>query len=277
MSGQVIVDGYGEPGGGRHGPRRPARHPRRRLGAVRHLAQGRRHRGPRLGRAHERVHGPEGLPGGVRRRRRGAGRLALRGAPLRPRDGRRARRRLRGEGDARRAPRPAARRCWPRPRSTPTRRSSAATARRASSTTSTSTTSGSTDERDDQRSRTRPLAPRPARVGHLRPRHDRRHPARRPRGHLRHPRLRRQAPRPALRRPAVPRRQRVALSAGGLPRALRHRRDDRHAVRLGADPARHPDHDRGDELRRAVGPGQGGAGPRRQRGRHVAPPPATAA
>ena len=38
-----------------------------------------------------------------------------------------------------------------------------------------------------------------------------------------------------------------------------------------------PDHDRRDELRRALGAGQGGARPRRERGRHVARPPATAA
>ena len=47
-----------------------------------------------------------------------------------------------------------------------------------------------------------------------------------------------------LRRPAVPRRVRLALSARGLPRALRHRRRDRHPVRARADPTGHPDHDR---------------------------------
>ena len=233
MSGPVIVEGSRQPVGGRDGPRRPARDPRRRLGAVRHLAEGRRHRRARLGRAHERVHGPEGLPGGVRRRRRGARRLAVRGAPLR------ARRRSPGS-----APTASRRRCAPsiwrscgellargRDRRRPVR-SSAATARRASSTTSRSTTSGRTEMSTDANGGRTRLAPRPARVGDVRPRHDRRDPARRARGDLRHPRLRRQAPRAALRRPAVPRRQRVALSAGGLPRALRHRRDDRDPVRL---------------------------------------------
>ena len=60
--------------------------------------------------------------------------------------------------------------------------SSAATARRAGSTTSRSTTPASSD--DD-----------PARIGALRPRGHRRDPARSARGRLRHPRLRRQAPR----------------------------------------------------------------------------------
>ena len=109
---------------------------------------------------------------------------------------------------------------------------------------------------------------RAARVGDLRPRRDRRDPARRARGHLRHPRLGRQAPRAALRRPAVPRRERVALPARGLPRALRHRRRARHAPRDEAAAPRHPDHDRGHELRRALGAGQGGARPRRDRDGH---------
>ena len=41
--------------------------------------------------------------------------------------------------------------------------------------------------------------------------------------------------------------------------------------------AEDPGHDRRDELRRAVGAGQGGARPRRQRGRHVERRPGTAA
>ena len=41
--------------------------------------------------------------------------------------------------------------------------------------------------------------------------------------------------------------------------------------------ARHPHHHRRHELRRPLGHGQGGPGPGRHRGRHVAPPPATAA
>ena len=81
----------------------------------------------------------------------------------------------------------------------------------------------------------------------------------------------------ALRRPALPRREHVALPARGLPRALRHGRDARRAVRQEADPPRHPDHDRGDVVRRAVGTGEGGARARRIGGGHLAPPPATAA
>ena len=41
MSGTVVVRGIGEPVGGRHRTRRARGHPRRRLGALRDLAQGR--------------------------------------------------------------------------------------------------------------------------------------------------------------------------------------------------------------------------------------------
>ena len=64
----------------------------------------------------------------------------------------------------------------------------------------------------------------------------------------------------------VPRRQRLAISARGIPRALRHRRHARDTVRERADRARHPDHDRRDELRSPLGPGEGGARPRGERG-----------
>ena len=93
----------------------------------------------------------------------------------------------------------------------------------------------------------------------------RRDPARGAGGHLRHPRLRRKAPGAPLRRPAAPRREHLALSARGLPRALRHQRDPRNALRPEAPRAEDPDHDRGHELRRAVGAGEGGARPRRDR------------
>ena len=44
-------------------------------------------------------------------------------------------------------------------------------------------------------------------------------------------------------------------------------------LRERADPPRDPDHDRRDELRRALGAGEGGARARRERGRHLARPP----
>ena len=119
-----IMSGHGrrrrqrEPVGGRDRPRRPRRRPRRRLGALRHLDEGRRHRRARLGRPHERVHGPEGPPRRLRRRRRRARRLDLRGAPLRARHRREPRRRLRREGAARRAPSPSCARCSSAPGST---------------------------------------------------------------------------------------------------------------------------------------------------------------
>ena len=110
---------------------------------------------------------------------------------------------------------------------------------------------------------------RPARVVPLRPQRDPRDPARRARGHLRHPRLRREAAAPPLRRPALPRRERLALPARGLPRALQHGRRAGHALRAEPAPAEDPDHDRRHELRRALGAGEGGARPRRERRRHV--------
>src|SRR5205807_916858 len=149
---------------------------------------------------------------------------------------------------------------WPPPVPTgPTPATSAATDRPATSTPSTSTTPGATDDR--QR-----WAPRERTV---RPEHDPRDPARRPRGHLRHPRVRSEATAPALRRPAVPRGQRVPLPARGLPRAMRHERDAGHPLRQEAAGAEDPRHHRRHELRRAVGPGQGGARPRGQRSRDV--------
>ena len=58
----------------------------------------------------------------------------------------------------------------------------------------------------------------PARVRHLRPPDDRRHPPGGRDRHLRHPRMGRQTAASAFRRPAVPRRVDVALPVGGLPR-----------------------------------------------------------
>ena len=224
MSGHGDRGGQRQPVGGRHRPRRPARDPRRRLGAVRDLAQGRRHRGARLGRAHERLHGPEGAAWwcAATPARRWATRSTRRGCTCAARSPGSAptawRRRCATSTLAQLRELLAAAEIDADPAEfTPLRLGAAALQLQGRQ------RRGRTDdERDHQRPR--PLAARPARVGHVRPRHDRRDPARRARGHLRHPRLRRQAPRAALRRPAVPRRQRVALSAGGLPRALRHRR-----------------------------------------------------
>ena len=127
-----------------------------------------------------------------------------------------------------------------------TRPTSGATDRRASSTTSTSTTR----ESSEMALRESALFSRER---------DRRDPARGARGRLRHPRLRRQAPAAALRRPPPARGERFALSARGLSRALRHRRRARHPSRQAPARARHPDHDRRHELRRALGARQGGA------------------
>ena len=78
-----------EPVGRRDRARRPARDPRRRVRAVRDLAEGRGRRRPRLGRAPERVHGADRPARRLRRRGRGARRLDLRGAALRRGRGRR--------------------------------------------------------------------------------------------------------------------------------------------------------------------------------------------
>ena len=209
-------------------PRRAGGRARRRVGALRDLDEGRRHRRRRLGRAHERVHGAEGRARRLRRRRRGARRLDLRGAPLRARQRRLARRGLRREGAARGARRRAARAARARrrrratPADVPPLRLGAA----------------ALHLRRRRRGDRRRLAPGAARVGDVRPQRDRGDPARGARGHLRHPRLGRQAARAALRRPAVPRRERLALPARGLPRALRHRRRARRPPRVRAAAAR---------------------------------------
>ena len=57
--------------------------------------------------------------------------------------------------------------------------------------------------------------------------------------------------------------------ARGLPRALRHERHARHALREEAARAEDPGHDRRHELRRALGAGEGGARPRRDRDGHL--------
>ncbi len=72
-----------------------------------------------------------------------------------------------------------------------------------------------------------------------------------------------------FRRPAVPRSVDVALSAGGLPRTVRHRRRARRPLRQSAAAPRYPGHHRGHVLRCAVRSRERGAGSRRQRGRHI--------
>ncbi len=195
-----------------------------------HLAQGRRRRRARLDRPHGRVHGAARPARRLRRRRRRARRLALRGASCScaarstslgadcvEKD-------LRAEHVAR-----AAASCSP-PAGIDDADASAVPPLRLGP-----------HALQLQRRRRRglrmsaPLDPHardgPARVGDVRPPRDPRDPARRAHRHLRHPRRRGEAARAALRRPAAARRVRLALPAGGLPRALRHRRHARHALR----------------------------------------------
>ena len=70
MSGGVRVKGNCLAVGGRLRPWRAAGDRGRRLLALRHLDEGRRHRGRRLGRPHERLHGPARQPRRLRRCRR---------------------------------------------------------------------------------------------------------------------------------------------------------------------------------------------------------------
>ena len=107
-----------------------------------------------------------------------------------------------------------------------------------------------------------------ARVRELPAERDRRDPARRARGPVRHPGLRRQTAAAELRRSGVPRRLGLPLSARGLSGAVRDQRHHRRPLRRAADRARDPDHHRRHELRRARVPRQGGARPRRHRDGH---------
>ena len=142
MSGVVHVKGDASQSAGATGRGGLLVHRRQRLGALRHLDEGHRHRREGLDRAHERLHGAGRQSGRARRRRRCARRFDLRGAALRARRGEEPRRRLHREGDARRAQRDACTRCSAAPAWTArsTSATSGATARRASSTISTSTT-----------------------------------------------------------------------------------------------------------------------------------------
>ena len=211
-----------EPVGRRDRARRAARRPRRRGRALRDLDEGRRHRRARLGRAPERVHGADagGSSSAATPARRSATRSTRRGSTSR---GAVAglgadcvEKELRAEHRAELARAARARRDRRRrPGRVPPLRLGAA----------------ALQLHDRQRERLlMGWHAGPARVVPLRPQRDRRDPARRARGHLRHPRLRRQAARAALRRPAPPRREHLALPARGLPRALRHRRRARHAA-----------------------------------------------
>ena len=170
----------------------------------------------RIGRAHDRLHGPDGPPRDLRRRGRGA---------------RATRSTRRGSTCAARSP------------------GSARTASRSRCATSTSPRSRELLERGRHRAASEPgdvpalrLGARRCTTGSPSTTHRccrcetlresarstatsiaeiQRAAARRD---LRDPRLRRQARAPALRRPGLPRRERLALSARGLSRALRHER-----------------------------------------------------
>ena len=245
MSGTVIVDGDASQSAGATGRGGLLVDPGQRLRPLRDLDEGRRHRRPRLDRARRRLHGPAGRAGRLRRRRRPT--------------------------SATRSTRPGSTSAARSPGSAPT-----ASRRRCATSTCAELAAllerGEADaepadfrrygsarqlynfdvdnagallmtEFDALRKEEgfdpelgRPLASGAARVGAVRPQHDPRDPADGARGDLRHPRLRRQAPRAALRRPPLPRRQRLPLPARGLPRALRHRRHARHPLRQGADP-----------------------------------------
>ena len=85
MSGSVTVEGNASQSAAATGRGGLVVIAGRRVLALWHLDEGRRHRRARIRRSHERLHGPEGSPAGVRRRRRRAGRLDLRGAALRAR------------------------------------------------------------------------------------------------------------------------------------------------------------------------------------------------
>ena len=98
---------------------------------------------------------------------------------------------------------------------------------------------------------------------------DRPHPADGAVRPVRDPRAGGQAPGADVRRPDLPDRVGLALPAGGLPGALRHQHRAGHPVRREAARARHPDHDRRDELRRALRARQGRARPGRDGGRHL--------
>jgi glutamate synthase domain-containing protein 2 len=111
-----------------------------------------------------------------------------------------------------------------------------------------------------------------------RPHHHRRDPARGPRGHLRHPRLRREAARAALRRPAVPRRvasratRSRATASGAAPTSCSARGTRSKPLQL-----KIPITIAGMSFGALSGTREGSARPRRQRGRHRRPRPATAA
>ena len=183
-------------------PWRPAGDRGGRGAALRHLDEGRRHRGRRIGRPYERLHGAVRDAGGLRRRRRGSGRFDIRSDDLCRRRDRTARRRLHREGNDDRASRKPVRAPGAGRNRPPICLLSAASARRAGSTISMSTMRMPIRER-------RP--PHAAPVRHLsRPRAGR-DPSRGRPGGLRNPRLRHQAPSADFRRSAVSRRLHVAL------------------------------------------------------------------
>ena len=149
---------------------------------------------------------------------------------------------LRREGDARRARRRGAR--APRAGADRRRRPRLVPALRLGAHGSTPSTSTTRTDGRGRRAVPHPRAARPPRVVPLRPRDDRRDPARRAGGDLRHPRLRGEAAAAALRRPPRARREHLPVPARGVSRAVRDERHARHPVRVEAARAPDPGHDR---------------------------------
>ena len=215
MSGKVRRQRRRQPVCRRHGPRRPARHRRQRLVALRHLDEGHRHRRQRQHRPHVGLHGADRQPRRARRRRRRARRFAS------------TRRSCSCAARSRAsAPTASRRKCAP------------STSRRSPSLLKKAGLNGVKPKRVpplrlgaqalqfQHRQRGRllmtyhnpPTTPRKS--ADLRRLHALRDPPRRDDRHLRHPRRRRQAQGSAFRRPAVPRRLDVALPARRLSREV---------------------------------------------------------
>ena len=268
MSGHVHVKGDASQAAGATGCGGLLRDRRQCVGALRHLDEGHRHRGEGLGRPHVGVHGAGRQSGRARRRRRGARRFHLRGAALRARRGRRAS-----------APTASRSRCEEHHRAELRRLLDAAGL------------NGEVDVGDVPALR---LGAQALSLPY-RQRRGRTDGARRTAGSTR----RRASRRPSTTHAIAEIRRAAAtgiydIRGAGAKRKLPHFDDllflgasisryplegyrekcgtdvtHRRALRQEADHAEDPDHHRRHELRLAVGAGQGGAGPRRQRGRHL--------